>query len=392
MHDTAWWSTWQGSVMIGLMILITGLLIWLIVRSLARRGTSDKDGGAAPVAPDGREDDAVAQARMRYARGEIDRADYARIVEDLTGPAPEARMATRAGPPGATTPSTRSLGGMPDDLDLLRRLDAYLDAVPRSAVRTETIGPFTLFVQEGNGWRYYARPTPGAEAFGPDDVTAVRVRQRELAQPEALEWVVGVAPGVGPATEAAGMATHRMPLMHLPDGAARPVPAPDGVEIRIVGPDDDLATIDAVAAVGFGAPGTQVGETGVEALVGAAAATDPGILAFRRERARDGLTVTAAAFVEGVPISIGSHQPCEGATEIVGVATLPAFRRRGIGGAVTATLIDDARERGVEIVFLSAGDQDIARVYARAGFLQVGEVGAAEPAPGPSADGEGGHP
>ncbi|MGZ5345586.1 MAG: GNAT family N-acetyltransferase, partial [Actinomycetota bacterium] len=79
---------------------------------------------------------------------------------------------------------------MPDDLTLLRRIDAYLDAVPRSAVRTEAVGPFTLFVQEGNGWRYYARPTPGAEAFTPSDVESVRARQRELGQPEAIEWVV----------------------------------------------------------------------------------------------------------------------------------------------------------------------------------------------------------
>lgn len=271
---------------------------------------------------------------------------------------------------------------MPDDLALLRRIDAYLDGVPRSAARTEAVGPFTLFVQEGNGWRYYARPTPGSEVFAPSDILAVRARQRELAQPEAIEWVVDVASGVGAAAEAAGLATHRMPLMHLPPGAERPVTPPLGVELRIAAPDDDIATLSAVAALGFGAPGTDVGATGPEALAEAAAAADPGVIGFTRTRMRDGLTVTAAAFVDGAPVSVGSHQPYEGATEIVGVATLPAYRRRGIGAAVTAALIGDALARGVEVVFLSAGDQDIARVYARAGFRQVGEVGAAEAAHG----------
>ena len=59
-------------------------------------------------------------------------------------------------------------------------------------------------------------------------------------------------------------------------------------------------------------------------------------------------------------------------SEIVGVATLPVVRRQGLGGAVTGTLVEDALERGVETVFLSAGSEDIARVYGRLGFKRVG--------------------
>jgi predicted GNAT family acetyltransferase len=85
-----------------------------------------------------------------------------------------------------------------------------------------------------------------------------------------------------------------------------------------------------------------------------------------------GLTVAAAARVSGVLASVGWHQPLDGASEIVGVATLPAFRRRGLGAAVTGTLVADALERGVETVFLSADDDDVARVYERVGFRRVG--------------------
>ena len=83
---------------------------------------------------------------------------------------------------------------------LLSSIDGYLDAVPRPATRIEEIGPFTLFVNEGIGWRYYARPTVGAERFTSFDVQVVLERQRELDQPLEFEWLVDVTPGVGPAT------------------------------------------------------------------------------------------------------------------------------------------------------------------------------------------------
>ena len=86
-----------------------------------------------------------------------------------------------------TNPTNRTSEAI--DFELLRRIDHYLDTVPRAVVRTEAIGPFTLFVNEGHGWRYYARPTPGAMAFTTEDVQAVRKRQRAIAQPEEIEWV-----------------------------------------------------------------------------------------------------------------------------------------------------------------------------------------------------------
>jgi predicted GNAT family acetyltransferase len=59
-------------------------------------------------------------------------------------------------------------------------------------------------------------------------------------------------------------------------------------------------------------------------------------------------------------------------TEVAGVATLPAYRRRGLGAAVTAHLVADARRRGSETVFLTAGDEEIARLYASLGFRRIG--------------------
>ena len=66
--------------------------------------------------------------------------------------------------------------------------------------------------------------------------------------------------------------------------------------------------------------------------------------------------------------------------EIAGVATLPVARRRGLGAAVTAAMARSLRAAGTDLVFLSAGSEEIARVYLRVGFRRVGTACIAEPA------------
>jgi predicted GNAT family acetyltransferase len=79
-------------------------------------------------------------------------------------------------------------------------------------------------------------------------------------------------------------------------------------------------------------------------------------------------------------VAAGSYQPIGPVSEVVGIATLPAYRRRGIGGALTSFLAADALSRGARTVFLSAGDSEIARVYERVGFRRIGSACVAEPA------------
>jgi ribosomal protein S18 acetylase RimI-like enzyme len=262
---------------------------------------------------------------------------------------------------------------------LLDHIDAYCDAVPRTAARAEAHGPLTLFVNDGPGWPFYARPTRGTATVTPSNVDRVRARQRQLGIPEALEWIAEVTPSLTPAASAAGLAVTDHPLLTLNPAALRPVPHSQGVELRLVGPDDDLAAITALAHVGFAHPGTATGPVGAEALTRAAAQRDPDALGFERARLASGLTVMALALLDGQPVAVGSHQPVGPVTEVVGVATLPTWRRRGLGAAVTAFLVEDAGRRGAETIFLSAGDDAVARVYERLGFRRVGVHSAAEP-------------
>jgi ribosomal protein S18 acetylase RimI-like enzyme len=61
----------------------------------------------------------------------------------------------------------------------------------------------------------------------------------------------------------------------------------------------------------------------------------------------------------------------DGIAELVGVATLPAFRRRGLATAVTGAATAAAYECGVDAVCLSAGDEESARMYERVGYRTV---------------------
>jgi ribosomal protein S18 acetylase RimI-like enzyme len=265
---------------------------------------------------------------------------------------------------------------------LLDRLDRYFDAVPRSVTRTEEIGPFTLFINQGDGWRYYARPRPGEVTFAAEHVSAVLDRQRELEQPRQFEWIADLASGVGLAADEVGLTRQDRPLMAMRADDFTPVAVPRGVEIRVAGPEDDIATATAVAMIGFGSPGTAIGEDGVARLPEVAAGLDQRSIEFTRMRIASGVTNLIVAIVDGAPVASGSHQPAGMVTEVTGVACLPAYRRRGLGAAVTSALAADAFDAGVDLVCLSAGDDEIARVYARVGFREVGRVGEAGPLPG----------
>jgi ribosomal protein S18 acetylase RimI-like enzyme len=247
--------------------------------------------------------------------------------------------------------------------------------VPRAAARVEDHGPLRLFISQGVPWPYYARPAGGDISAA--DVRSMRSRQWELGVPETFEWVVELAPTLTPAARAAGLEVEELPLMVLQTPLDGPAVS---ARLRRLEPDDpELAASRAVADIAFGAPGTARGEAGPRARDNAVGNFPEARLSAVRERMAAGLTVTVVAEDEDGIQAVGSHQPVGGVTEVVGVGTLPSARRRGLGAAVTAALVEDARRGGAEIVFLSAGSEDIARVYGRLGFERVGTAGLAQP-------------
>lgn len=55
-----------------------------------------------------------------------------------------------------------------------------------------------------------------------------------------------------------------------------------------------------------------------------------------------------------------------------GVGVVPGHQRRGVCGALMSVIVEDAIASGCDCVFLSAGDDATARVYARVGFVAAG--------------------
>lgn len=260
----------------------------------------------------------------------------------------------------------------------LALLERYYDAAPRASARAEDFGPLTLFVREGAGWPFYARPTLGhAGPVSVADVDKVRARQRELGIPEAFEWVDEVSPGLRAAVESSGLAVHAHPLMVLAPDAPAPRPHP---LVRVLDADDPLLHAALVVPhLAFAAPGTAVGAAGpAELAAEVTARAGDGRAPQVAERIRVGATAVAAAVLDGLPLCSGMHNPVGPVTEIVGVGTVPAARRRGLGEAVTSALVTDARARGASTVFLSAGDDAVARIYGRLGFVRVGTALIAE--------------
>jgi ribosomal protein S18 acetylase RimI-like enzyme len=285
--------------------------------------------------------------------------------------------ASEVSDPGTDDPQATSA----DRRALLAGIEECYDAMPRIAARTEPHGPFTLFVRTGDGWPYYARPRLGHRGrITVADVRAIRARQRELGVPEALEWVHDLTPSLLSSARAAGLKVRDHPLMAVTAAASRAVRAPAGVRLAAVRPGVGLARVLAVPQLAFAEPGSAVGTAGAEQRDAAGRKFDPRWLAVIDARLRAGTLAMSAAYDEtGGPVAAGSFQTAGEFAEIFGVGTLPAYRRRGLGAALTAALVRAAAELGARTVFLSAGDSEVSRVYARIGFRTVGTAMVAAP-------------
>jgi GNAT superfamily N-acetyltransferase len=250
---------------------------------------------------------------------------------------------------------------------VLQRIDRFCDAVPRRWARVVDDGPLRVFLREGPGWPFYARPIPGCGPVTADDVERMRRRQREHGVPEAFEWVLAEAPEMAGALDAAGLSVRVCPLLVL-DGEPVPAPLPDGCSARLLGPADaDLgsaaSTMNALLAAAFEAP-----------VPGAV--TGAQLDALRTDLA-DGAVARLLVSDAGGPVAAGAVQRAGDVVELVGIGTARRERGRGLGAAVTALLAGVARDTGADLVFLAAGDDTATRVYERVGFRRIGECGLA---------------
>ena len=270
------------------------------------------------------------------------------------------------------------------EYEIIERIDAFCDVMPRQRANAEHHGPLVLFVPAGPGWPFYARPRRDRAPWQDSpvsvaDVRRVRARQRELLIPQSFEWIEQVAPDMEAAATGSGLVVHAHPLLTL-DTLAPPPPPPPHIAIRLLEPGDpELIRAWAVPGVAFGHPGTAIGKAGVIERDKIAADHDGGTITLLRERLQSGESALVAAIGPNGPLAAASYQFADGVAEITGVGVLPESRRRGLAAGITALLAADALAQGADVVFLSATDEAVARIYERLGFRQVATAMIADP-------------
>ncbi|MGK5113308.1 MULTISPECIES: GNAT family N-acetyltransferase [unclassified Geodermatophilus] len=263
---------------------------------------------------------------------------------------------------------------MPTSPGLLECIERYFAAAARPDARIESVGAIDVPVGSP-AWPYPARPRPG-ETVTAADVRAVAERQRAAGLPVALEWIGECSPTSFAAVRAAGLAVDELPLLVADDPVELLMPY--GVRLYLVGADDpELPRYLELASIAFAHPGPRA-DVGDDSVGPAPESPRTAVL---RERIATGRTVMMVAVEDGEPVAVGSHTPVdvEGTevSEITGVATLPRLRGRGLGAGLASALAAHARETA-DLVFLVAGDDDVARVYERVGFARLATVGVAD--------------
>lgn len=132
---------------------------------------------------------------------------------------------------------------------------------------------------------------------------------------------------------------------------ATPAPAPDGVELLRV---EEPALLDAIVEVDAAAFG---GESAITRLFLPDAVLD------------DPAQRVYTARVDGRLVAAGESTTLDGVVGVFGVATLPEYRRRGIGTALTGFVMAD-RAAEADLAVLDASDLG-ASVYRRLGFAAM---------------------
>ncbi len=168
-------------------------------------------------------------------------------------------------------------------------------------------------------------------------------------------------PGLADVLTAAGfVGGDALPVLAAAAAAVPPPVLAPEMSVEVVGPTAPLALVRAnldINALGFdpsAARATDADAQGFQSsLIGCRAVT----LRWQGGAAAGGMFLPIQA----------------GVSELVGIATLAQFRRRGLARCVTAVLAQEALRLGADLVFLVAASAESAHVYERAGFRRVGE-------------------
>ncbi|MFZ1752543.1 MAG: GNAT family N-acetyltransferase [Caldilineaceae bacterium] len=248
-------------------------------------------------------------------------------------------------------------------LEIARRVQGYLHVKARAGRESLAVGGFTLYLPVrtetgGVGLAVPNRPDCALNSSVLERIEGIAAKRGHRVCVHGLD---SFAPALTAALPAAGYGlSEQTPLLVCEPGQVilPPLEPLEMVTVSADSPLEDVAENWNINARGFDPETT---------LAGAGDAED-----FRRilEKSR-----AFTARLNGVGVSAGMYTDIiDGVTELVGIATLQAYRRRGFGGALTAFATQTAFADGATLAFLTAASQEASRVYQRVGFRQVGEL------------------
>ncbi len=245
----------------------------------------------------------------------------------------------------------------------IQELQDYLRSAAALSHGVYACPPFHLYLHETDAFRFfnYAIPERPLDALATAQLEALRTAFAERARTLRIEYLHEYAPLLRVALDALGVPLEgENPLLVCTPETWVSVAGPEGLQCLRLTPDSgeqDIADYIETQSRGFGDEGR--------------GASTERIADLRRR-----LSLGNGAFLARVgekPVAVGATTaPLNGFTELVGIATLPKYRRQGIAGALTALLAADAFAHGVHTAFLTASDEDASRVYQRSGFRRVG--------------------
>ncbi|HVC31677.1 MAG TPA: GNAT family N-acetyltransferase [Steroidobacteraceae bacterium] len=190
----------------------------------------------------------------------------------------------------------------------------------------------------------------------PTDLNSVLKRARQFYEPSRVHWALGasgeIAEAIAPAAAAAGLRPGIEPGMLLAPLAGEPNSVP-GLTIQVVRDVETLRVYNDTMTAGFG---------------GTPWATPEAVADAAPLRVRD--MMHYLGLMDGVPVATSARLSSHRIAGVVNVSTIPAYRRRGIGEAMTWRAALDGREEGCAASYLQASELGLP-VYRRMGYRAV---------------------
>jgi GNAT superfamily N-acetyltransferase len=240
-------------------------------------------------------------------------------------------------------------------------LQSYIRETAVRGREVERFGPFlaTFSRNSGNPFLNYAIPDAGARP-SVSDVDALIAAYRKRGLVPRLEFLTESAPDVEAVlTEAGFTLERRVPLMVCPPGALAAPPPADGFDLLTPESDAEFAAMISAQNEAYG----EAASATAEAVEHSRDLLNRGGFAML---ARDSATGEAAGGVIATAL-------LDGCTELAGLGVRAAYRRRGLGAALSAAITRDAHAQGARTVFLTPAGEPEERMYATIGYRPAGE-------------------